>query len=302
MAATKGHALASQAWALAAVQHGVIARWQLLDLGFTAAAIRHRLENGRLHPVYRGVYAIGRPQLTREGRWMAAILACGSGAVLSHSSAGALWGLLRKDSSRPQVSVPHANRHRRAELAVHRRNPAALADATTHDRIPVTSPTRTLVDLAATSTPREIEALINQADKLDRIDPEALRAAVDGLSDPGAPALRLVLDRATFTLTDSELERRFLPIARRAGLPKPETQASVNGYRVDFYWPELALVVETDGLRYHRTPAQQARDTVRDNAHRVVGLVPVRFTHAQVRYEPEYVESVLVAVSRGLPR
>lgn len=114
--------------------------------------------------------------------------------------------------------------------------------------------------------------------------------------------LRETLDRATFTLTDSELERRFLPIARRAGLPTPQTRRHVNGYRVDFFWPELGLVVETDGLRYHRTPTQQARDALRDNAHRAAALVPIRFTHAQVRYDPGYVERILVGVTRHLRR
>ena len=114
------------------------------------------------------------------------------------------------------------------------------------------------------------------------------------------PALRTVLDEATFTLTDAELERLFLPIARRAGLSKPRTREYVNSFRVDFYWPDLGLVVETDGLRYHRTATQQARDTVRDNAHRAAGLVPVRFTHAQVRYQPDYVEAILRRVVQSI--
>jgi very-short-patch-repair endonuclease len=101
-------------------------------------------------------------------------------------------------------------------------------------------------------------------------------------------------------MTDTELERRFLPIARRAGLSRPETQAHVNGFRVDFYWPELGLVVETDGLRYHRTPAQQAIDRIRDQAHAAAGLTPLRFTRAQVRYEPSHVEATVAAVARRL--
>jgi very-short-patch-repair endonuclease len=101
-------------------------------------------------------------------------------------------------------------------------------------------------------------------------------------------------------MTDTELERRFLPIARRAGLPLPLTQVYVNGFRVDFYWPELGLVVETDGLRYHRTPAQQAEDSRRDQTHAAAGLVPLRFTRAQVRFEPGHVEEVLTAVARRL--
>jgi very-short-patch-repair endonuclease len=110
--------------------------------------------------------------------------------------------------------------------------------------------------------------------------------------------LREVLDRRTFTLTDSELERRFLPIARSDGLPPPRTGHYLNGFKVDFFWPELGLVVETDGLRYHRTPAQQSRDRLRDQAHTAAGLTPLRFTHAQVRFEPRHVRATLEAAAR----
>ena len=99
---------------------------------------------------------------------------------------------------------------------------------------------------------------------------------------PGAAHLRSTLDHRTFTLTDSQLERRFLPLARKADLPLPETQQWVNGFKVDFYWPDLGLVVETDGLTYHRTPAQQAADRLRDQTHTAAGLTPLRFTRAQV--------------------
>ena len=105
--------------------------------------------------------------------------------------------------------------------------------------------------------------------------------------------LRTLLDRRTFTLTDSELERRLLRIVDRAGLPRPLTGEWVNGFEVDFFWPALGLVVETDGLRYHRTPAQQARDRLRDQAHTVAGLTPLRHTRAQIRFEPGYVEATL---------
>jgi very-short-patch-repair endonuclease len=108
--------------------------------------------------------------------------------------------------------------------------------------------------------------------------------------------LREMLDRDTFVLTDSELERRFLPIARKAGLPAPQTGRIVNGFKVDFYWPELGLVVETDGLRYHRTAAQQTKDRIRDSIHVGAGLVPLRFTHAQVKYEADFVLTTLKKV------
>jgi very-short-patch-repair endonuclease len=112
--------------------------------------------------------------------------------------------------------------------------------------------------------------------------------------------LRSALDRQTLVLTDSELERRFLPIAYRAGLGPPQTQAWLNGFRVDFYWPDLGLVVETDGLRYHRTAAQQSRDRVRDQTHTAAGLTPVRFGHSQVTYEPDYVEGILRRTAQRL--
>lgn len=109
-----------------------------------------------------------------------------------------------------------------------------------------------------------------------------------------------MLDRRTFTLTRSQLERRFLPIAREAGLPKPQTCTRVNGFEVDFYWPDLKLVVETDGLRYHRTPSQQSRDRLRDQAHTAAGLTQLRFTHEQVRDDPGHVRRMLAATTRRL--
>jgi very-short-patch-repair endonuclease len=125
--------------------------------------------------------------------------------------------------------------------------------------------------------------------------------ALNGLGRrPGTAALSKALDRRTFTLTDSQLERQFLPLAGKAGLPQPQTGRVVNGFKVDFYWPELGLVVETDGLRYHRTPAQQARDRLRDQAHTAAGLVCLRFTRAQVALEPRHVEATLSAVADRL--
>jgi very-short-patch-repair endonuclease len=119
----------------------------------------------------------------------------------------------------------------------------------------------------------------------------------------GVKALRRLLDRQTFSVTDSELERRFLKLIRRAGLSVPKTQQRIEGFRVDFLWPELRLVVETDGLRYHRTAAQQAKDRLRDQALVAVGLTVLRFTHAQVVFEPsrvvETIRAVLQSISKG---
>jgi very-short-patch-repair endonuclease len=243
---------------------------------------------------------VGRPQLTRYGRWMAAVLSCGPEAVLSHRSAAALWEIA-PEGRRVDVSLPAHVQRRGPGIAVHRRTTLTSADITSHLGVPVTTSICTLIDLATCLRAGELEAAVNAADKRELIDPEALRSALAAVPGRrGVPALREVLDRRTFTLTDSELERRFLRIAREAGLPLPKTQQRVNGFKVDFYWPELGLVVETDGLRYHRTPAQQARDQLRDQAHTAAGLTPLRFSHAQVRFGPERVRVTLAAVARRL--
>ena len=184
---------------------------------------------------------------------------------------------------------------------MHRRPNLRPSDVTTRDGIPVTSPVRTLVDIARHLDGASLERAINQADTLELIDPEALFTALKEYSgQPGVGRLRGILGRHTFRLTDSELERRFLLLVADAGLPIPVTGIRLNGFRVDFYWPHLALVVETDGLRYHRTPAQQARDHLRDQAHTAAGMTPLRFTHAQVCFEPDYVRKTLGAVGRHL--
>jgi very-short-patch-repair endonuclease len=227
---------------------------------------------------------------------MAATLTCGSTAVLSHESAAALWDIRRMSDGPVEVSVDSAVRPRRRGLMIHRR---AELDADRFHGIPVTSPTCTLVDLAARLAPNEIEAAINEADKLELVSSDRLRRSLDDMARrPGIGRLRSILDRHTFVPTDSELERRFLSLVRKAGLPDPETGRYVNGFKVDFYWPQLGLVVETDGLRYHRTAVQQTRDRRRDQVHAATGLTPLRFTNSQVRHEPAHVVRMLAAVAR----
>lgn len=282
-------------------QHAVVSRQQLLNLGYSRQGIEHRLNSGRLHQIRRGVYSVGRPSLTGYGRWMAAVLACGDGAVLSHSSAAALWRIGFERRSEIELSLPSRSHRRVPGLRIHRRPSLSASDTTTRHNIPVTTPTQTLIDLALRLDRRQIERAINEADKYDRVHPPQLRKALEARTgEPGVARLRHILDRRTFRLTKEELERRFLPLARKAGLPVPLTGQWVNGFEVDFYWPDLGLVVETDGLRYHRTPAEQARDRLRDQAHTAAGLTQLRFTHEQVRYEPEHVLAVLRAVASRL--
>jgi very-short-patch-repair endonuclease len=231
---------------------------------------------------------------------MAAVLACGEWACLSHRSAGALWGIV---PGRPGIDVT-VRRHahlRRPGLRVHVRCRFRPDDVTAVEGIPVTAPARTLLDLAAELAPRRLERAVNEADKLNVIDPEALRTAVDRyVAHPGVRALRALLDRDTFRLSDAELEVLFRPIAKRAGLPEPQTKQRINGFEVDFFWPELGLVIETDGWRYHRTPAAQTRDALRDQTHTAAGLTTLRFSHYQVKYEPAHVRGVLSGTAAHL--
>jgi len=288
------------AWALARRQHRLITRSQLLALGYGRRSIEHRLRNGRLHRVRRGVYAVGSTDLTQHGLFMAAVLSCGPDATLSHDSAAVLWDILPWTGRQTHVSVPPHVVRRCTGILVHRRK-LATADVTVHHGIPVITPVCALIDLAARHPAKRVERAINTADDLGFTDPERLRSELDRIGPrPGLAPLRRLLDRRTFRMTRSELERRFLLLVRRAGLPMPLTKQQVNGFEVDFYWPELGLVVETDGLRYHRTPQQQARDHVRDHAHAVTDVRYLRFTHDQIAHDPDYVVRILTAVARRL--
>jgi very-short-patch-repair endonuclease len=301
MEGSNQHSISRSAWDLVARQHGVVARGQLLEIGLSPKAIEARVARGRLHPVLRGVYAVGRPSLTRDGWWMAAVLGCGPSAMLSHGSAAALWRITEENERRIEISVCTGTDHRRPGIVVHRRPNIEACDRREQRRIPVTSPIRTLVDLAASRTAISLERAINNADKRDLVDPETLRAALGRFrGERGVARLRTVLDRRTFRLSDSDLEVRFRSLARQAGLPEPETKSMVNGFEVDLFWPDLGLIVETDGLRYHRTPVQQTRGLLRDQTHTAAGMTPLRFSHAQIKFEPAYVRSKLKSVARRL--
>ena len=281
----------------------MVARWQLLELGFHPKAIEHRIRAGRLHPIHAGVYAVGRRALTQAGTWMAAVLACGANAVLSHESAAQLLGILEHYRGPIHISLLARSRRKRPGITVHTPRDLSRAEIGYSRGIPVTSPIRTLVDLATQLPRHELEAAVNRADKIDLVDPETLRAALDEhRGRPGLRALRELLDRQTFRLTDSELERSLLRIVRRADLPLPETQVWVNGYRVDAFWPDLSLVLEADSLRYHRTAAEQMEDRRRDQAHAAAGLERLRVTHYQVRFEATTVGELLAAVIARIER
>lgn len=229
---------------------------------------------------------------------MAAVLAGGEGAALSHRSAAALWEVGSEESERISVSVRRRCELRRPEIRFHGRPSLRAGEIVRRDDIPVTSPIQTLVDLATQLDSIPLERAVNDADKRGLIDPEALREELARFAgEPGVRPLRLLLDKLFFQLSDSDLEIYFRRIVRGAKLPTPLSKQWVNRFEVDFYWPDLGLVVETDGLRYHRTPTAQTRDARRDRAHIMAGMTPLRFTHYEVRYEPDRVR---IALSRTI--
>jgi len=203
---------------LAQAQHGVLTRQDLLNLGFSAEAIKHRVRKGRLHPVFRDVYAVGRPHLEREGRCVAAVRACGPEAALSHRSAAALWGFGKEHADYVEVSVMRSSEARLPGLRCHRRPTLLASRVTTRRGIPLTQPVQTFLDLVSVVGPRDLERAINEADKLDVIDADALRRALDDHpGELGVRSLRQILDKDTFRLSDDELERLFRPLAAAAG-------------------------------------------------------------------------------------
>jgi very-short-patch-repair endonuclease len=277
----------------------VLTRQDLLGLGFSADAIKHRVATGRLHQISAGIYAVGRPELTPYGRWMAAVLSCGDGAMLSHRSAAELWGIGREWEERIDVSIRRHSKIRRRGIKVRARESLPARSVVRRFGIPVTNPTQTLIDLATELKPLRLERAVNQADVLDLVDPETLRRSLDAyVGMPGVKTLRTMLDRHTFRLSDSDLEIYFRPLALAAGFPIPLTKQWVLGYEVDFHFPDHGLIVETDGLRYHRTPAQQARMVKRDQTHTSHGFRVLRFTHWQIAYAPNEVAEVLGRVRK----
>jgi very-short-patch-repair endonuclease len=272
----------------------VLTRRDLDGLGFSKMAIDHRVSTGRLHLVSPGVYVVGRPELTPRGRWMAAVLACGDDAVLSHRSAAELWGIGHEEAGRIDVSIRRRSKITRRGVLVRARPKLPEGSVARRFGIPVTDPVQTLIDVATELKPMRLERAVNQADVHDLVDPETLRTALDNhVGEPGVKKLRTILDRHTFRLSDSDLEILFRPLARAAAFPSPLSKHWVLGYEVDFFFPDHGLIVETDGLRYHRTPAQQARMVKRDQKHTAAGYRVLRFTHWQIAYAPTEVTDIL---------
>ncbi len=274
--------------ALATHQHGVVATRQLVALGLTRRAVSHRADAGRLHVLHRGVYAVGHAEISHLGRWMAAVLACGDRAALSHRSAAALWGIRANTAERTDVIVPTpGGRAARDRLRIHRCPTLGADEVTVRERIPVTIPARTVLDVAATLTPRQLERLLDQVEMERVTDYRALGAIASAHPNHrGSRRLRATLAThlAGSTLTRSDLESRYLAICRAHGLPAPRVNVRIGEHTVDFLFPDRRLIVEIDSWTYHRTRARSTRIAARRD-HLTAGYRTLRFTDRQLESE-----------------
>jgi very-short-patch-repair endonuclease len=285
--------------ALAGGQHGVVALRQLLDLGLSRAAVEGRVRRKRLLPLHRGVYAVGHPALTWRGHLVAAVLACGEGALASHRAAGALHGLVR--SGRIEVTAPRERRPRPG-ITVHRSRLTHEDDRSLIAAVPVTSVARTLVDLADVLSEERLAKAIHQAEILRVFDLSALERAQERAGGRrGRHRLTRVLTayRPEPHLIRSEAERRLKQLCESHSLPRPQFNVTVHGYEVDAYWPEHRLVVELDSWTHHGTRAAFERDRKRDADLHAAGITTVRFTHEQVTRREGWAASRLAPRFRG---
>jgi predicted transcriptional regulator of viral defense system len=294
---------------LAERQHGVLALHQLVELGLSASAVRARAASGRLHRIHRGVYAVvPRSLLTREGHWMAAVLACGPGAVVSHRTAAVLLALLEYNGSKLDVTVPNAHRRRRGPFVMHRSTTLSDKDVTVVNNVPCTTISRTLLDLGDVVERRRHERAFDQAEMMREFDLWAIQDQLErNATRPAARKTRALLEQHYIgsTPTESELEEAFLALCRRIDVPQPEVQQWITlpdggePIRADFLWREQRVVVEVDGDKFHRTAQARSRDRRKDQRLTLHAFKPVRTDGRQILYRPAELEAALIALVRG---
>ena len=274
---------------IAARQFGVITTRQLAGCGMGRTMVSTRVAEGRLRRLHRGVYAWGHDHLRPEARLLAAVLACGHGAVLSHRSAAAHWALLQTARAEVDVTVEaRGTRLKRRGIELHVVRRLDPRDTTVHDGLPITTAARTVVDVAATGPPRRAERALEQAYVQRLLAPGSLEDALGRATGRPTRVLTRLLEkqRATPTITRNDLEEAFLAIARAAGLPDPEVNVPLHGYQPDFLWRDRQLVIETDGFGAHGTKRAFERDRARDVDLALEGYNVRRFSHDQVMHEP----------------
>jgi very-short-patch-repair endonuclease len=286
---------------LADRQYRVVSRGQLLAAGLGRETIGRAVRSGRLRPVFRGVYAVGHMALRREAWWMAALLVARDGATLSHRSAAVMWDLLRGPILPVELITTGDRRRRQPRVLTHRMR-LDPTEIVIRDGLQVTTPPRTIVDLAPLLARRSLRETVERAQDLHRFRPVEIRTILD--RDPGRPGTRPLSDLLALLQPDadnarSHLERLFLALVRRARLPRPAVNEVIGGRSRDFVWPKERLVVETDGYRYHSSKRAQRRDRRRDRELTALGWRPVRFTYEEIAFEPGEVARELAALLRS---
>lgn len=283
---------------LALRQHGVVARFQLLALGIGAGAIDYWIANCRLHRLHRGVYAVGHANLSLHGRWHAAVLACGPGAVISHRDAAHLHGFRKSARSTIDVTGLGRSRHHRPGITVHRVRFLHADDITSADGIPVTTVARALLDLAEVLNARQFRRAFEDAQRHELFDVAAVQAVcARARGRRGLKPLNALLNEwLPPAASRTEIEHLFADICRDHGVPVPIMNASLLRYEVDAFWPEKRVVVELDGYEFHRTRSDLERDHARHVALEVAGYRVLRFTFARITREPALVAAQVEAV------
>jgi hypothetical protein len=287
---------------LAAQQGGRVARRQLLRHGVSRKAIEHRLRRRRLHRERPGVYAVGHRLATADGRRWSALLAYADDVWLGHFTAIEAWGLRDASPRRIDLVTRQTGRIALAGIALHRTRRLLPHETATLRGMPITSPARALLDLAATLSPRRIEQVIDRAEARRLVDLRDLHRVLDDHPHrAGTPRLRDVLAAYAPTITRSELEELFLELCDRHGIPRPSVNTRIDGIEVDMAWRRARLIVELDGYAHHRSPAAFEADRARDVALTVAGWRVLRFTYRQVVDDPERVALVILDLLRRVP-
>lgn len=289
---------------LATRQHGVVARRQLLALGYREEGIKLRIDAGRLWALHREVYAVGHSRISKRGQWWAGVLAYGDSALLSHRSAGSLWGLVRQQGSLVEVTAPAGRQgvKRRERLWIHR-GQLHPEDRVVRDGIPVTTVARTLFDLAEVVDFQRLRRAWEEADRINLLK----LSAVEQVCERGygrralRPIRRLLTEARRPDTTRSPLEDRFVVFCREHHLPPPVTNVLVEGKEVDAIWPAQRLMVELDSWAYHGHRAAFERDRARDAALQAAGYRVVRLTHRRLEQDSHAVATELRRILNATP-
>jgi len=295
--------LAARVASVAERQHGVISRRQLLEIGVPSSTIAEWVHAGHLHTVHRGVYAVGHPGVSREGRWMAAVLAGGEGSTLSHVPGARFTGLDRAKGIGPiHVTLRRGHNRNVPGIRFHRPRELAQVDRMLRGRVPVTTAARTIFDLATILRPKDLRDRYEQAEYLEVLDHARLRTLVtEHPTHRGNPELRRLLDMpyVPLSLTRSKLERVIFRVCRDHDLPLPEKDAPFLGYELDFHWPDAHFVVETDGGQH--VGEQRDKDNERDIAVLRAGELVRRYGEAPLADEAAVGREIREILEERLP-